>query len=184
MSEENPTLSPCGTSYSMIEFTSVALNATDAIRDDSSPVQWVRVVLYLVIAFGIMFGNALVIAAVARYRFLQTPINLFVVGLASLDCAMGISGVLMALQFIQPQIMSHFGCLARVAFGCFNVVSSAMMLAGTLRSGWLLIKGVDFILLKQSVAITDMHIPHACSNKQTWIWRSKFVQLWCSLDCV
>ena len=75
-----------------------------------------RVVIYLIISFVIISGNAIVITAVLRYRFLQTPTNLFVVGMSSVDLTNGIFGALVAIQTILPGRIGQFSCLGRIGF--------------------------------------------------------------------
>ena len=104
-----------------------------------------RVVIYLIISFVIIFGNAIVITAVLRYRFLQTPTNLFVVGVSSVDLTNGIFGALVAIQTILPGRIGQFSCLGRIGCGCVNLVSTAMMLAGmSVYQPWLLYCAVPF----------------------------------------
>ena len=66
------------------------------------------------------------------FRFLQTPTNVFVAGLACLDVGMGIITLVLIVESIEPSwVNKRLPCLAKVAFAGVNVFSSAMMLTGT-----------------------------------------------------
>ena len=62
----------------------------------------VLVSLFTTVSFFITVGNGLVIAAVARFQFLQTPTNVFVAGLASFDFSLGFLDWSTVVQLIQP----------------------------------------------------------------------------------
>ena len=136
MTGENATTVPQKTASPVTENLALALNTTDVPNDESPPIGVFRsqAVFYVVIASLIILGNLLVIAAVLRYRFLQTPTNLFVVGVAGVDSAVGISSVLVAIQLLLPGSLGQSACLVRVGFSCINLVSSAMLFAGRLHS--------------------------------------------------
>ena len=94
-------------------------------------IPWVLVALYTTVSLFIMGGNSLVIAAVARFQFLQTSTNLFVAGLACFDFSLAFFGWSMVVQLIRPTLLrGYLSCVVRTAFGAINGLSSSMMLAG------------------------------------------------------
>ena len=108
------------------------MNTTNtAIVNETSAVPWGQVVVFSITSVSMLTGNILVIIAVLRFRFLQTPANVFVVGLTCLD-VMGIITLVLTLELVEPiWTNNRLPCLAKLTFGGVNVVSTAMMLAGT-----------------------------------------------------
>ena len=104
---------------------------TDTTEDFRYDIPWVLIALYAIISLFIMSGNSLVIVAVARFQFLQTPTNLFVVGLACFDFALGFYGSIVAVHLIRPTLLhGYYACVVTTVFGVVNGLSSSMMLAG------------------------------------------------------
>ena len=104
---------------------------TDTTEDFPYAIPWVMVILYATVSLLIMGGNSLVIIAVVRFQFLQTPTNLFVAGLACFDFSFSLNGWSMVAQLIEPSLLRDYqSCVLRTAFGAMNGLASSFMLAG------------------------------------------------------
>ena len=109
------------------------MNTTNTgVMNENSTVAWGEVVVFSITSFATLTGNILVIIAVLRFRFMRTPTNVFVAGLACLDVGMGIITLTLTVQSIAPSLMNkRLPCLAKVTFSGVSMFSTAMMLAGT-----------------------------------------------------
>ena len=70
------------------------------------------------------------IAAVLRYEFLQTPTNVFVVGIAGLDLIMGLTGMFKIGQLVYVYD-GYYTCMTRLGIGVIQAVATGNLLAGT-----------------------------------------------------
>ena len=93
-------------------------------------VPWGQIAIYLLIIIIIVLGNSLVIAAVLRYGFLQTPTNVFVMGTAAMDLMMGVLGMFKVGQLVYIY-EGYYTCMARLGIGILQAVATGNLLAGT-----------------------------------------------------
>ena len=107
------------------------LGASDSsTNEEMAAVPWGQIALYLIVSIIILFGNRLVIAAVLRYEFLQTPTNVFVVGIAGLDLIMGLTGMFKIGQLVYVYD-GYYTCMTRLGIGVIQAVATGNLLAGT-----------------------------------------------------
>ena len=93
----------------------------------------VQIVIYLLVIIVIVLGNSVVITAVQRYTFLQTPTNVFVVGTAGLDLTMGVLGMFKLGQLVYVY-EGYYTCITRLGIAVLQVVATGNVLAGTIES--------------------------------------------------
>ena len=125
----------------MDDFTSTAmktdipiatLSASDSgTNEEMAAFPWVQIVLQLIVSIVILIGNGLVIAAVLRYEFLQTPTNVFVVGIAGLDLIMGLIWMFKIGQLVYVY-EGYYTCMVRLGIGVLQAVVTGNFLAGTM----------------------------------------------------
>ena len=89
------------------------------------------IVIEVVMTLVICTGNALVIAAVIRFRELRTPTYMLICFLSISDLLVGMSLPYHIVLFLKPELMSRFGfCMTRIMAVCFPGVASVLFLLG------------------------------------------------------
>ena len=111
------------TSPTSLGFSDIGLN-TEVVG-----IPWGQIAIYLLASIIISFGNSLVIAAVLRYEFLQTPTNVFVVGIASLDLTMGLLSMFKIGQLVYVY-EGYYTCMIRIGIAVLQTVATGYVLAG------------------------------------------------------
>ena len=97
----------------------------------SFEMSWGSLLLFVMIDFIILFGNALVVISVLRYRFLQNATNMFVAAVATLDFLFGLRVLAEIGEELSPDLMNgRLSCIAAQIIGCTNGVANAMLLFG------------------------------------------------------
>ena len=163
--------------------------SNSSASEEVAAIPWGQIALYLIVSIVIFVGNSLVIAAVLRYEFLQTPTNAFVVAIAGLDLFMGLAGMFKIGQLINVY-EGYYTCMARLGLAVVHAVATGNLLAGTIasyisvRSQSLTGRNMIYSALpscnEYSSKCSPRDTPELARHSEIWsvFWRSKFG--WCS----
>ena len=111
------------------EVTSVSGSLDDVYLNYKIP--WGTVMSYIIVGLLILFGNALVIAAVLRYRFLQSATNIFVAAVAVMDFCFGLALIFKVFDITYPHLLrKELPCIIRLTVSTVNGVANAFLLVG------------------------------------------------------
>ena len=160
--------------------------SNSSASDEVAAIPWGQIALYLIVSIVIFVGNSLVIAAVLRYEFLQTPTNAFVVAIAGLDLFMGLAGMFKIGQLINVY-EGYYTCMARLGLAVVHAVATGNLLAGTIKSPFISVlsqsltgRNMIYCVLsfcnKYSPKCSPRDTPKLVRHSEIWsvIWRSKF----------